>query len=173
MSTVTVAEVKTRLNKSLSVDDTEIQSMIDAAEAEYEQWVGPFMGSVTEVLDGGGTSLLLRAPNVASLTSVTYGNGSTVTLSDLTLDTRTGQVFWKYNTAGVFAGGCRNVTVVYAVASPSANHLEAIIADVAGYFEATQRGASGRPGEGYEAAYTATPQVLFPRIRKLAAPGVA
>jgi hypothetical protein len=59
-----------------------------------------------------------------------------------------------------------------------ANHKEAIAADVAGYFEVTQRssgaGQADFPGEGgYEAAYGTTPQVLFPRIRALAAPVVA
>jgi hypothetical protein len=65
------------------------------------------------------------------------------------------------------------VSITYAAPALPANHREVIIADVAGYFAATQRGGAGRPsftGEaGYEEAYASTPQVLFPRIRALAA----
>lgn len=169
MSTLTVAEVRLRLNKTLTADDAELQAMIDAAEAEYADAVGPLTGSVVELHDGGQTSIALRTPNAAALTAASYTNGSTLTLSQLELDTATGIVYWRYNTVGVFTAGTRNVSITYTVGSLPANHREAIIADVAGYFAATQRGPSqGLPGEGFEAAFTSSPLTLFPRIGELA-----
>lgn len=172
MSTVTVADVKTRLNKTLSVDDTEIQAMIDAAEAEFIQWVGPITGSVTDKLDGGSSQVVLRHTNAGALTAAAYTDGTTITLTDLDLDTATGIVYWNYGTAGYFTPGCRNVSITYTVATLSANYKEAIIADVAGYFEMTQEGPAG-PDDGYATGNRSTPLVLFPRIRALALPGFA
>jgi hypothetical protein len=170
---VSVTDVRDRLNKSLTVDDDEIDAMIDAAIAEYETYVGPVSGSVTEKFDGGTGWLLLGSPNVSALTEAVYSDGTVIDVADLDLDTRTGIVRWGYNTAGVFTYGSRNVTVTYTVGALPANHRETIIADVAGYFAATQRGPAGLPGEGYEAGYAANPLVMFPRIRALAAPSLA
>lgn len=166
-----VAEVKTALNKNLTVDDVEIQRMLDSACAEYEQWVGPLPSAVTEKLNGGGATLLLRSPNVTAITTAAYTDGTTITLTDLDL-TSSGIVGWGYGTTGVFTRGTRNVTVTYTVGEVPLNHVEAIIADVAGYFEMTQEGPAG-PDDGYALGNRGAPLVLFPRIRALAVPGVA
>lgn len=168
MSVVTLAEVKLRLNKSLTVDDTEITDIITKAEAEYAQYVGPLSGSVVEKHDGGCTSIVLRHPNVASISAAAYADGTVISVTDLDLDTTTGIVYWKYNTAGYFTSGSRNVTLTYTVATLPENHRETIVADICGYFAATQRGPGGLPGEGYEDSWAANPMVLFPRIRSLA-----
>ena len=174
MSVIGVDEVKQRLGKTLSVDDGELADMIDAAEAEYAQLVGPLEGTVVEKHHGGGTSLILRNPAASAITAAAYSDGIAIDLDDLDLDTTTGILHWAYDTAGSFTYGSRNVTVTYTVSLP-ANHREAIIADVAGYFAATQRGNSSLaprlPGEGYAAAYEApgAPMTLFPRIHALAA----
>jgi hypothetical protein len=171
-SVIKIADVKARLNKTVAVDDDEIQDMLDAAVAEYEQLIGPVSGTVTEKHDGGSGIIVLGASNVSAVTAATYTDGTTITVSDLDVDTATGIVGWGWNTAGWFTSGRRNVTITYTVGALPANHREAIVADVAGYFEVTQRGGAGRPsfaGEaGYEAAYAGTPTVLFPRIRELA-----
>lgn len=169
MSTVLLAEVKLRLNKTVTADDAEIQAFIDAAEAEYTEWIGPLTGTVTETFDGGGSTLVLRQP-VSAITAAAYDSGATLTYTDLNVSN--GIVRWGYGTTGRFTSGTR-VSITYTVPSLPANHREAIIADVAGYFETTQRGGGSLrpafPGEGdYEAAYASTPQVLFPRIRALA-----
>lgn len=168
---VTVQMVKDRLDKTLTVDDAEIEDMLEAALAEYAEWVGPWSGAVTEKLDGGGTNLVLRNPAVASITAASYSDGTVIDLADLDLDTSTGIVYWGYGTAGRFTAGARNVLVTYEVGLVPANHRETIAADVAGYFALTQR--EGIPGEGYEQAQASTPLVLFPRIRKLTAPSIA
>lgn len=172
MTEVSPDEVKLRLGKTTSDDDGEIEDMIAAAEAEYAELIGP-IGSTTAKFHGGGASIILPA-GVTAVTAAAYDDGTTIDLDDLDLDTRTGILHWGYNTAGVFTTGMRNVTLTYTVALP-ANHREAIIADVAGYFAATQRGGGTVtprfPGEGYAEAYEApgTPLTLFPRIRALAA----
>lgn len=176
MSTILLADVKARLNKALNVDDDEIQDMIDAAEAEYVEWVGPITGSVTETVDGGRASIVLAYPNVSAITTAAYTDGTTIDTDDLVLDTRTGIVHWGYNTAGWFTWGTRNVELTYTVGALPANHREAIIADVAGYFATTQRGgtAAAFPGEdSFEQVASVTPLVLFPRIRALAVPSIA
>lgn len=170
---VSVPLVKARLNKTLTVDDSEILDMIAAASAEYAEWVGPVSGTVTEKHHGGGTSLILRTPNVAALVSAVYSDGTTINVADLDLDTETGIVYWDYNTAGAFNRGLRNVTVTYQVGSIPGNHREIVAADVAGYFDLTQTGPSGPEDDGYGSANRTSPLVLFPRIRSLAAPSIA
>lgn len=166
-------DLKDRLGKTTNADDAELGQMIDAAVAEYVELIGPLTGTVSEKANGGGTSIILSDPRATALTSVTYSDGTVVDTDDLDLDTSTGILHWGYNTAGSFTYGVRNVTVTYTVGLPD-NHREAIIADVAGYFAATQRGGGSQsrrfPGEGYAEAYEApgTPVTLFPRIRALA-----
>ena len=168
---VTVAQVRARLNKTLTVDDAEIGEMIDAAEAEYASQVGPIT-TKTLSFDGGRSSLILPV-NAATVTAVSYSDGTVVDVADLELDVDSGLLHWGYGTAGYFTFGARNVTVTFTVTVP-ANHKEAIIADVAGYFAATQRGGGGRgtafPSEAAVDAYDAVggPITLFPRIRGLA-----
>lgn len=169
MSEIQVETVKARLGKTLSVDDDEIQDMIDAAEAEYAELVGPVAGEVTETFDGGGTTLVLRQP-VNAITAASYDSGDPLTYTDLVVSN--GIVRWGYDTAGRFGYG--RVSITYDAPVLPANHREAIVADVAGYFETTQRstgaGQADFPGEGgFDDAYIGTPQTLFPRIRALAA----
>jgi hypothetical protein len=173
MTVVSVQDVKDRLNKTLTVDDTEIQSMIDAALAEYVEWVQPLPGSVTETVSGGGATVLLRSWSPTSVTSAAYTDGTVIDVTLLDLDTGTGVLGWgAANATTVFTSGRRNLVVTYVAGDVPANHKETIIADVAGYFEHTQNGPAGRPGDGYADVYAGTPMVLFPRIRALAVPAV-
>lgn len=113
MSAVSLADVKTHLNMTTTANDTELQRFIDVAETAIGHWVGPLTPTaVTEKLNGGGTSLVLRYPAV-SLTSIAYADGTASTLSDYDLDTATGIVYWNFGTAGRFPGSSRNVTVTY------------------------------------------------------------
>lgn len=167
MSVIDVSSVKDRLNKSLSVDDGELQDMLDAAEAEYAALVGPLSGKTLR-FDGGGRRLILPV-NATAVTAVSYTDGRSVDVADLDFDPDAGILHSRG-----FTAGSRNVIVSFTVDLPD-NHREAIIADVAGYFAATQRGTGSAgprlPGEGYVDAYDApgTPLTLFPRIRALAA----
>lgn len=169
-----LSQIREALNKTLTVDDDELDRMLDAAVDEYIDKVGPF-GTVTETHSGGRGSIVLNSPRPARLVSAAYSDGTAIDTTDLSLDPRTGILHWGYGTAGWFTSGVRNVTVTYTVALP-ANHREAIIADVAGYFAATQRtsgsGGPRLPGEGYVVPQEDSPfrpMTLFPRINALAA----
>lgn len=159
---LTVAALRTRLNKTTTVDDVELQDMLDAAIAYYARVVGPTVnGSVR--LDGGPVLILPR--NITSLTSITYSDGTTVPVASVDFEATTGLLRHP------FRRGARNVTVDFTTAVP-VDHQEVILADVAGYFAATQRGGSpgALPGVGYESGLEdrSSPVVLFPRIAALA-----
>lgn len=180
-SVIEVSEVKDELRKSsnITVDDDRIQTMIDAAEAAYTRYVGPLSGTVTETVDGGGTSIVLGNPTVSAITSAVYADGTVIDVGDLDLDTRTGIVYWGYNTAGRFSYGARNVTLTYTIGSLPADHRKVIVEEVASWFRMTQRAGGTRaafPGDGDDymsAALTASPLTIFPRIMALAAPAIA
>lgn len=167
---VTVTQVRARLNNGTVADDPEITEIIDAAEAEYARWVGPVAGKTLRY-NGGGSALILPV-NASSVTAVSYDGVTVVALADLDFDADTGVL--HYRNHGRFTAGSRNVHVTFTVAVP-VNHRETIVADVAGYIAATQRGGGSLsprlPGEGYVEAYDSpgSPLTLFPRIRALAA----
>jgi len=163
----TLAQVRGRLNKTAPspADDADILDMIDAAEAEYASVVGPLPGSKTVRLDGG--PVLILPPGSAAVTAAAYSNGTAINLADLDIDPDTAILY------GSLSPGFRNVVLTVTIGSLPANHREAIIADVAGYFAATQRGGqrSALPAEGYAEGFgqeRTTPLTLWPRIRALA-----
>lgn len=158
-----VVSVKTRLNKTTTADDAELQSMLDAAVSYYAQAVGPTAG---RTLKFDGAPVLILPVNATAVTGITYDDGSTVAVADVDLDPDSGLLRYP------FRRGTRNVSVSFTVTVPP-HHEEAILADVAGLFSATQRGnsAGALPTTGYESGFEdrTTPVTLFPRIRALAA----
>lgn len=167
---VGIGDVKVRLNKSLAVDDAEIQAMLDAAVRAYRRVIGaPLTGSRTERHrpDSQGR-VFLRARNVAAVTSVVDSAGAAVTFDA-----------YDEGEEGILRGFTTTdeVTVTYTL-GVAADHREAIIADVAGYFAATQRGTGG-PGPGPAGGFFAdggegrTPLDLFPRISALGSVAIA
>jgi hypothetical protein len=164
-SGVTLDHVKAALNKTDSADDDELQRLLDAALTEYEQYVGPLPGPAVQGAQSGSTVILpARVTSVQAATSTT-GEALTFLLA----------------AGGVLTTSSWGPVVVsYTVGPLPANHVETIIADVAGLFAATQRGGGATaprfPGDGYAAALETPPGrpvVLFPRIRALAPMGVA
>jgi hypothetical protein len=156
------------LNKTLPNDDREIQRMLTAALAEYEEHVGPLTsGSLVRYYGGA-------FPRNITDVVVTDADGNEVTFGSSNY-IASPYLYWN-EPLRIMGHGLSGLTpelfITYTAGSLPANHRELIIADVAGYFESTQRsdgaGQAGFPGEGgFEAAYAATPQVLFPRIRAL------
>jgi hypothetical protein len=171
--TVTVPQVKARLNKTTIVDDAELGEMIDAAEAAYAEHVRPLPSTLTVRVSGGFGPIILPLGTTA-VTAATYADGTVIDTADFDVDPASGLLHLG---AGYLARGTRNVLLTVTVGDLPAHHREAIIADVAGYFAATQRGNSpgALPDLGYEAAYAerTTPMVLFPRILALATSSVA
>lgn len=156
----TIDDVKARLNKTTVVDDVELQSMLDAALARYADKIGR-VGTFDVRLSGGRTLILPRRTQAVTFA---YVDGGTLP-TDVDVDYDSGLAY------GSFSYGARNIVATVTVVPP-ADHVEAILADVAGYFAATQRGngPSALPN-AYEAAYESpsTPLTLFPRIDALAA----
>lgn len=89
MSVLTLADAKRHLGKSASVttDDVELQSVIDAAEAAIGSRTGPLQPTaVTSRVRGQAPNLLLPVTPVISLTSVVAVNGGdTINVADLTV----------------------------------------------------------------------------------------
>ena len=169
MSVVTTAEVKLALNKTLTVDDAELQDRIDMAERYFVRQIGPITGSHTVKRNGGGSTLFLPV-TATEVTAVTYSDSTAIDLDDLDFDADTCMLHWNYNTAGYFTAGTRNVHVTY-TADLADDHRGVIIDDVAGWFAATQRGGGAGPSfssEGYELPYQQTPATPWPRIDALA-----
>lgn len=84
MSVLTLADAKTHLNITVTTWDTELQVVIDAAEAAIARRVGPLEATpVTNRVRGGGVSLLLTTLPVVSLTSVTSVDGDALDVDDL------------------------------------------------------------------------------------------
>lgn len=163
---VSVTDVRPRLNKTSTVDDDEIQRMIDAAEAEFEDLIGPLSVS-TYTEEFSGPVALLRRPVVAVLS---------VTDSAVVLDVAS---YALRAASGVLMlpsyGGPFAVTYTAGWTVLPANYEEAIIADVAGYFSRTQRGGSVNrpafPGDDFAeapAGFDAGPVSMWPRIAALA-----
>ena len=159
-----LAAVRSRLNKTTNADDVELQDMIDAAVRAYRRLFGKITGSSTEALTADDEGrVFLRSRNATVVTAVVDSVGAAVAY-DAYDETDEGILH------GLTYG--RTVTVTYQVGIPE-DHQEVIIADVAGYFAATQRGGqrSALPAEGYAEGFgqeRSTPLTLWPRIQALA-----
>lgn len=165
MSALTPDDVRPRLNKTSTIDDDELQDMIDAAEAEFAELIGPLeVTSYTE--EYAGPVVLLKFPVVA-VASVTSYYGTLLASADYTLTASSGVLTLPCH------GGPYAVVYTAGHAVLPANYREVIIADVAGYFAATQRGGGTiRPAFPGEAADiepgTTFPLSPWPRIAALA-----
>lgn len=169
-SEISIDEIKSRLRLTVDTHDDKLQEMLDAALAAYTRYVAPLPGSVTETFDGGTTALVLRSQDASAVTAASYDNGTEITTSDLLVEN--GIVRWGYGTDGRFTYG--RVSITYTVGALDADHREAIIADTAGYFAATQRAGTAQTDEnGYTTGFFSEPMTLFPRIMKLAPPAIA
>lgn len=116
---ITVAELKTHLNKSNATDDTELAFFVTTASAKIDELAGPVIQrSVTQIFSGGTgwkrTESLRQTP-VVSVTSVTE-SGNVLDPSLYTVDLVTG-VFTRGPTGGAyrtpFPPGTNNIVVVY------------------------------------------------------------
>ena len=194
---VTVAEVKTFLNITVSTFDTQVSDFIDAASQMIVNRVGDIAGSPTrdEWYDGGAAQILLRHTPIQSITSITESFGSSVvyTLTPQVLDSGTATGAWGYSvdlTTGLltrrvsgiatrFAVGVQNIHVVYVAgyATVPADIKQATKLMLQ-HMWVTQRGGSKRPGQGGDDEWTpAHLQAFPPRVEQILAnyyvPGIA
>jgi hypothetical protein len=154
VSVLTLAQAKTHLNITVTTDDTELQTIIDSAEAVLTRYCGPLEETVTtERSPGGVYTLVLRKSPVISLVSVTPYQGAALTLTDLYLDPATGLV--TYNSGAAFTS--MYYTVVYSAGRSScpADLLQAV-KELVRHMWDTQRGrlAPGGPRASDSASNT-------------------
>lgn len=144
MSVLTLAEAKAALNIDAPTYDTELQDVIDAAEAAIAKKVGPLSSvAKTERVNGGGCGLTLLNTPVVSLTSVTPVGGSAYTLTDLQVDSSSGVVEWVSGSA--FYPG--RYTVVYQAGRTTVpEDLITAIKKLVVHLWDDQRGGSAMPG---------------------------
>lgn len=155
------------LDPTVTTDDYELQTKLAGAEAEYAEYVRPLPGTYTRT--GLLPMFLPRDVDSASVSATVSGASLPVQFDPQT------RIVTGY---GPYALAWK-VTLTYTVGPIPANHLDAIVADVAEYWERTQRsgGEAGRPG--FEDPYGAPggraprPVAMYPRIRGLAGPVVA
>lgn len=145
MSVLTLALAKTHLNITVSTYDTELQTVIDAAEAAIAKVVGPLSStSYTRRVRGGSCELVLPVSPVISLTSVTPVNGTALTLGDLYLESETGIVRWSLSDR---AFSYAWYTVVFAAGRSSLpDDLLMAVKELVRHIWTTQRGGTTRPG---------------------------
>lgn len=159
MAVVVLSDLKLALGINTANDDYELQSKIDAAEAAYARHVGPLPGTYTQAMTL--PALLPRGVTSASVSGLVT-----------TFNPRSGVL----NSVNVTYGP---VEVTYIVGPIAADHVEAVIADIAEYWDRTQRDvAVDRPAFSTDAGFDRAlaggrPVTLFPRIMGLAVGQIA
>lgn len=161
MSTVPLADVKAHLNITGTNDDTELQAVIDAAEAAIAKRVGPLAPtSVTVRVDGARAGLALPVTPVVSLTSVTPVNGTALTVGDL----YQANGIITYPTGLTFSAPYGYDVVYVAGYSTLPADLVLAVKEMCRHLWRSQRGSGvRRPGSGAPEP-TATPTFLFPYV---------
>lgn len=172
-SVLSLALAKTHLNITVSTWDTELQTVIDSAEAVLAKLVGPLQATsrTSRVYPGGGSTLVLPTCPVISLTSVTPYSGGALTLSDLNLNADAGTV--TYNTGtGTFPA--RWYDVVYSAGRTTCpDDLLLAVKELVRHMWGTQRGPAGRGSAASTEAANTIPGAayLLPfRVDQLIAP---
>lgn len=144
MSVLQIADARKHLNISGTSQDTELQAIIDAAEAAIVMRVGPLVSTpVTFRAKGGGKGLLLTVTPALSLTSVTPVGGTALTLADLYLDERAGLV--TYNSGAFFTASAYDVAYAAGRTTTPADLLNAV-KELVRHLWMSQRGPTRRPG---------------------------
>lgn len=149
MSALTLSDAKVHLNITVPTFDTELQAVIDSAEAIVAGRVGPLASTATTAPHVVPTwpacsSLVLPVTPALSLTSVTSNLGAVLTVGDLTV-TPWGVV--EYTTAsslGVFPSSWYTVVYLAGRSTVPAGLLFAV-KEMVRHLWTSQQGA-GRPG---------------------------
>jgi hypothetical protein len=171
VSVVSLPEVKTHLNLTVSTHDTELQAVLDGAEAAIGERVGPLTSTATTArVRGGGSALVLPVSPAVSLTSVTPADSTALTLADLYLDTEAGVV--TYESGATFSA--RHYTVVYQAGRATCPaDLKLAVKELVRHLWTTQRGPTARAGLAAEMTSNSVPGAAyaFPfRVEQLLAP---
>lgn len=95
MSVLSLPLAKVHLNITREVNDAELQSFIDAAEAIIANYVGALtVGASTTVRVSGGSQLVLPAAPLGTVTSITSADGQSVDLTTVSFNQAAGLVYF-------------------------------------------------------------------------------
>ena len=149
MSALTLDAAKAHLNINSSTNDTELQTVIDSAEAQISQTVGPLTPVARDDMVTGGVLLVLPVSPVVSLSSVaTVGAApEVVDVSGLLVDGPAGLV--RALDGSRFCAALYRVTYQAGWASVPADLLFAVKEQVRHLWQ-TQRGGIRVPEAGGE-----------------------
>jgi hypothetical protein len=145
MSALSLVDAKAYLNITVATHDTELQTVINSAEAAIEALVGPLSPrTVTARVPGNSAVLLLPTIPAASLTSVTPFGGSAMDLASFDLDATAGIVNYPGG-SGTYPS--TYYTIVYeAGRDPVPADLMMAVKELVRHLWGPQRGGSVRPG---------------------------
>lgn len=170
MSTLTLAQAKSHLNITGNTHDSDLQDVIDAAEAAISERCGPLSPTTVTARIPAAGQLTLPVVPVISLTSVTPVDSSALTIGDLYLDADSGVV--EHNSGSTFSA--RYYTVVYSAGrSEVPADLLLAVKELVRHLWETRRGSTRRPGSPASESPTANPGAayLLPyRVAELIAP---
>lgn len=166
MSALGLADARTYLKISDNTLNAELQDTIDDAESILAQRVGPLsLVEITARVPGYGWSLHLPTFPAVELTSVSTAGGSALTLADLYLEQRTGDVSY---TGGAFFASAGYDVVYTAGHSPLPADLRRAIKRLVRALWNDQRGGGTRPGANPEAPIS--PSLLPAVVEQLIQP---
>jgi hypothetical protein len=105
MAALSLPLAKAHLNIDVDTSDTELQAIIDAAEAILANSVGPLttLPARTDRVAGGWKLVLPLAP-VVSVASITATDGATAVLADLTVNLAAGIIYYSDNVTRFWQG---------------------------------------------------------------------
>jgi hypothetical protein len=158
MSVVSLTEVKSHLNLTVSTHDGELQAFIDSAEAAIGERVGPLSPITRTVrVTPAGRTLRVPAPAIG-LTSVTDADGTGLTVADLYLNPAPGLV--EFNDGQTF--GSRYYTVVYQAGRTTCPaDLKMAVKELVRHLWTTQRGPTARAGLASEMTSNSVPGAAY------------
>jgi uncharacterized phiE125 gp8 family phage protein len=154
---VALADCKEHLRISGTGDDDKLRRMLVTATSMCEKRTGRWRrATVTETHDGGRSQLLLREPNIVSITTVTE-SGTALTAGDYVLDRAAGLLTRGSSTSpSCWAWGIQNVAVAM-VAGPDdqviPDDIQLGVKELVRHLWDTQRGGMELPAGGAESGF--------------------
>lgn len=170
MSLVSVPSLKAYLNITRDVSNTELQVIIDAAEAAIANYVGPLaVGDSTTVRVNGGAMLVLPAVPVDAVTVIETPDGQVIDLALVTVNQASGLVYYNDNYSG-FSSPVYDVTFTTGWATDSVpGDVVLAIMELCRHLWRPQLGGGSRANTG-DAEAPGAGYMLTPRVEQLIEP---
>jgi hypothetical protein len=168
VSVLTLTDAKRHLNLTTTVNDAELQPMIDSAEATIGALVGQLsVSSVTERYVSTGGAIRLRNPAVGDTITSAVHLWSGMTLAPTDVELVLGCLTRRYG-VGMIAGPW-DVTYQAGRSTVPADLLMAV-KELVRHLWDTQRGPTRRPGSAPDGPAPGAAYLLPNRVQELIAP---